>query len=509
MTVAAVRPGPAGRRAAGLAVAAGLAAAAGQAPLGAWWLALAGHICLSWLIAGASSPRRAAVLALVAGTAHFAGALSWIVEPFLIDPVRHAWMAPFAIVLLSGGLALFWAAAGLVAARLFAGPSARALGFAGLLTLAELLRGIVLTGFPWALAGHVWIDTPVAQIAALAGADMLSLLLLLAAALPVAAGWRGGGVAVALVAGAWVWGQAQLARPDPARDPALTVRVVQPNADQSLKWDRDLARQHFDTLLHLTERPPAGPAPDLVIWPETSVPYLLDRAQGALVEIAAAAGGVPVAIGIQRTDGGWRGWNSLAVIGPGGEIQTVYDKHHLVPFGEYVPLGDLLADLANVRAFAAQEGNGYSAGIGPQLLDLGRLGTVLPLICYEAVFPRDLLAAPGRADWIVQITNDAWFGTLTGPWQHLAQARLRAIEQGLPLVRSANTGVSAVIDARGRVVSSLGLGQRGVLDAALPPSLPPTPYTRWRDWPLALLMLVLGIGLGLGQGALDDRRRGG
>ncbi|MBD3766142.1 MAG: apolipoprotein N-acyltransferase, partial [Rhodobacterales bacterium] len=174
----------------------------------------------------------------------------------------------------------------------------------------------------------------------------------------------------------------------------------------------------------------------------------------------------------------------------------VYDKHHLVPFGEYMPAGDLAYGMFGIAAFAAQQGAGYSPGPGARVLDLGgALGRVLPLICYEAVFPQDLHAAPERADWILQVTNDAWFGRWSGPFQHLAQARLRAVEQGLPLIRVANTGVSAVIDARGRVLRALPLGEAGFLDAALPAALPAPPHARWGDGPLVLLLAGLGLGL--------------
>jgi apolipoprotein N-acyltransferase len=193
---------------------------------------------------------------------------------------------------------------------------------------------------------------------------------------------------------------------------------------------------------------------------------------------------------------GSRGYNSLAMILPDGSIGPVYDKHHLVPFGEYIPFGDIAYRLFGVSAFASQQGAGYSAGPGAAVLDLGpKLGHALPLICYEAVFPQDLRAAPQRADWIMQITNDAWFGKLTGPWQHLAQARLRAIEQGLPLLRAANTGISAVIDARGRVVAAIPLGVADFVDAPLPPPLPPTVYAQTGDLPLVLLLLGLCAGL--------------
>ncbi len=282
--------------------------------------------------------------------------------------------------------------------------------------------------------------------------------------------------------GAWRLGQ-----PDPAPT-EVALRLVQPNADQHLKWDPVQAEAFFTRALELTAAPGA---PDLVIWPETSVPYLLDEGSGLLTAIAQAGQGATVAVGIQRVEGA-RGFNSLAVIAPDGRLTHTYDKHHLVPFGEYMPFGDTLARVG-VTAFASQLGNGYSAGVGPQVLDLGPMGRALPLICYEAVFPQDVAAAPERPEWLMQVTNDAWFGTLTGPYQHLAQARLRAIEQGLPLVRAANTGVTAVVDAKGRVLDSLPLGQAGYLDAMLPAPLPPTLYTRWGDW--TALLAVAGLAL--------------
>ncbi|MDP4033343.1 MAG: apolipoprotein N-acyltransferase [Pseudorhodobacter sp.] len=484
------RPGWPGAGRVGAAFGLGAVMATGQAPLGFWGMALAALVGITALIADAPGPRPAAWLGLSAGAGYFALALSWIVSPFLIDAARYGWMAPFAVLLMAVGLALFWAAAAALSA-LATTARRRALAFALALTLAELARGTVLTGFPWALIGHIWIDTPLAQLAAVIGPNGLTLLTTLVAALPVALRWRGLALSAALLATTAGFGMMRLAQPDPAAR-AITLRLVQPNAAQHLKWEPTQAQQNFDRLLAYTA---AKPAPDLVIWPETSVPYLLEPGAGAALAIAAASDATPVVVGIQRVDG-WRAFNSMAVIGPGGEVTALYDKHHLVPFGEYVPFGDTMADLFGLTAFAAQQGNGYSSGPGAVVLDLGPLlGRVLPLICYEAVFPQDLRAAPQRADWILQITNDAWFGTLTGPYQHLAQARLRAIEQGLPLVRVANTGVSAVIDARGRITAQIPLGQAAWLDAALPPILAAPPYARWGEVPLLLLLAGLCLPL--------------
>ncbi len=463
----------------------GLLAAAGQAPLGAWWLALPALAGVVHLVSRADRIGTAVWTALFAGAGYFGAALSWIFEPFMVDAARDGWMAPFAVLFLAFGLALFWAAAAAVAWR----APQRALGFALALTAAELARGYVLTGFPWALIGHVWIDTPVAQLAALAGPSGLTLLTMLLAWLLAGRRWLGIVGAFVLVVASWGYGLWALGQPAPGA-PGITLRLVQPNAAQAVKWDPGAARKFFDRLLAYTA---VKPAPDLVIWPETALPYMLERHPELQGMIAQAGAGAPVVVGRQRTDD-VQGWNSLTVIAPDGQIATNYDKHHLVPFGEYMPLGDLLYDWFGITALAAQQGNGYSAGPGPQLLDLGPLGRVLPLICYEAVFPQDLRGTD-RADWILQITNDAWFGTLTGPFQHLAQARLRAIEQGLPLVRVANTGVTGVYDARGRQVAALPFGEASYLDAALPGPLPQTPYARWGEVPVLLLLAGLGLAL--------------
>jgi apolipoprotein N-acyltransferase len=320
----------------------------------------------------------------------------------------------------------------------------------------------------------------------------MTLLTLLVAALPVALRLRGlalSAILLAAMAGFGVW---RLGQPDVADRP-LTLRLVQPNAEQTLKWDPDMARVYFNRLLDFTATD-SDPRPDLVIWPETSVPYLLERNPELADIIAAAAQGATTVFGIQREDG-LRYYNSLVVLDPDRQVTARYDKHHLVPFGEYIPAGDVMFRLFGLTAFAAQQGNGYSPGKGPAILDLGPFGQILPLICYEAVFPQDLLDAPGRADWILQITNDAWFGTLTGPYQHFAQARLRAIEQGLPLIRVANTGVSGVIDAKGRVRATIPLGQAAFLDATLPGPLAPTPYVRFGESPFLLLLTGLAMGL--------------
>jgi apolipoprotein N-acyltransferase len=229
----------------------------------------------------------------------------------------------------------------------------------------------------------------------------------------------------------------------------------------------------------------------VVIWSETAVPFVLGQAPELQAESAAAALPGTLVLGIRRTEGGaW--YNSLAALAPDGTVVAVYDKHHLVPFGEYIPLAGWLARLPLETLTQA----GFSAGPGPRLLAAPGVPPFLPLICYEAIFPGGLSAPEGRPEWLVQVTNDAWFGTASGPYQHFAQARVRAIEQGLPLARAANTGISAMVDPFGRVLARLDLGETGYVDALLPGDLPPTWYSRIGDLPgLTAVGIIFGLTL--------------
>ncbi len=459
--------------------------ALGLAPFGLWWLTLPAFA----LVIRLALRGPAAWIGWLAGVGYFGVGLSWIVDPFLVDAARDGWMAPFALLLMAAGLSLFWALGFAIGVR----APRPVLGLVAGLTAAEFLRGYVLTGFPWALVSHVWIDTPVAQVDALVGPFGLALLTTLVAALAARLEMRSLAGAGALVAAGWGYGVYALAQPDPAA-PGLTFRLVQPDASQDAKWDPVHAETFYTRLMTATAAPRKV---DLVIWPETALPYLVEDNPDLPALIAAAGHGAPVVVGMQRVEryGGdqVRGWNSLKVYGTGGQEIATYDKHHLVPFGEYVPLGDLAYDWFGLGTFASQTGASYTPGPGAKVLDLGpTLGKVLPLICYEAVFPQDLRVAE-RADWILQITNDAWFGTFSGPFQHAAQARLRAIEQGLPLVRVGNTGVTEVIDARGRITAALPFGTEGFLDAALPGSLAAPPYSRYGEVPALLLLACCAL----------------
>ena len=493
-----------------LAALAGGLGALGLAPFNLPLLALAGFAGLAILVAGANSNRMAALVGLAGGTGYFALALHWIVEPFFVDPWRHGWMAPFALVFLAGGLALFWAAAAWAARHFGPTPGLRLGLFTVTLALAELARAYVLSGFPWAHPGHIWLGGQMMVLSAWLGPHGLTVLTLgLSSGLAAGLIWHRALLLLspATLGAAFALSSMVPSAPEPAGDAAI-VRLVQPNAPQHLKWLPEMVPVFFERSLRLTAEPPQQDRePDLVIWPETALPALLRHSEDWRAAIGEAAGEARIIVGGQRleTDGTAR--NSLFLLEEDGALAAIYDKHRLVPFGEYIPLSGM-ARAAGLRGLAEVMGEGYSPGEGPVELDLGALGTVFPMICYETIFPQFIRRAE-RPDWMVQITNDAWFGEFSGPYQHLELAQLRAAEQGLPLLRAANTGVSAVIDARGQVIASLPLGQHGALDAALPPALPATLYARSGDSPVGVLLIFL-FGLLLwrsGQIGIDPGRQ--
>ena len=479
-----------------LAVLTGAVMALGMAPFDLWYVAFLAIVAAFWLFRAAPEPLQAVGTGWAVGLGYFGIALGWIVAPFQVDAAATGWMAPFGLIGLAGGLALFWALAFWGAAHARHWPVVALILAWG---AAELARAYVFTGFPWALLAYVWLPTPAMQWASVIGPHGLTLASLALAGLATTALQRRGAVLplAALVGGLVALMLGGVLLTPPAQDHAErpTVRLIQPNAAQHEKWDPAKMPIFFDRQVAFTEAPvEAGMAPpSLIVWPETALPTLLNRADDVLAIVSDAAGPVPVAVGVQRAAGEVY-HNSMAVIGPDGRLSHVYDKHHLVPFGEYMPAAALFRRW-NIFGLAARADGGYAPGPGPTLLDLGPLGRALPLICYEAVFPQDVYRAPGRADFLLQITNDAWFGTWSGPYQHLAQARIRAIEQGLPMIRAANTGVSAVIDGAGRVVAFLPLNEAGYLDAPLPAPLRVTPYSRTGDFPMLVVLFVAALAL--------------
>ena len=474
-----------------LAFGAGVVSALGLAPFNQPLLALLGLAGLCLVLMPVETVKSAFWTGLAGGIGYFVLSLHWIVDPFFVDPWRHGWMAPFALVLMSAGLALFWAGAAVAALRFGRSGPGRMILWALFLTVAEILRASVLTGFPWAHPGHIWIGSPLMGLAAWIGPHGLTLLTLLLAVGLAAALWSRpmlAGLPAAVLAAAFGLAALIPSAPVAGADAAI-VRLVQPNAPQHLKWQPEMIPVFFRRSLDLTaSEPQLDRPPDLVIWPETALPALLRNSDPWREAIGVASGDARVIVGGQRLQGGMVR-NSLFLLENDGALAATYDKHHLVPFGEYIPLTGL-ARAAGLRGLAEVAGAGYTPGSGPDLLDLGPLGRAFPMICYETIFPA-YIRQVDRPDWQIQITNDAWFGNFSGPYQHLELAQLRAVEQGLPLLRAANTGVSAVIDARGQVLASLPLGEYGALDVRLPPALTATFYARTGDWPVAAVLIAL------------------
>jgi apolipoprotein N-acyltransferase len=475
---------------------AGAAMNLGQAPVSLPWALFAAVPVLVWLIDAAPGPRAAALAGWGAGFGYFVTGLYWIGHAFLVDAEQFAWMMPFAVTLLPAFLGLFWAAAFAFARRIWPqGRWWRVFALAACVTLAEYARGNVLTGFPWGLPGYVWVETPVMQAAAWAGPYGMTFLTLALTPLfligIVECQRAGSAVAIVALAGSWAAGEARLrAEFDDGSGPVL--RIVQPNAAQTLKWQPEHAAVFYARLLAATTAPPdpaLGP-PAAVIWPETAVTFLPAYQPERRAEIAAAAGGAPVILGAlhgMRRDGEEQWFNTLTAILPDGSIGPRYDKHHLVPFGEYLPYENVLG-LIGLRQLVRQ--GGFTPGAGPQLMEIPGLPPFSPLICYEMIFPTRVVPDGQRPGWLLQVTNDGWFGSFGGPQQHLAQARIRAIEQGLPVVRAANTGISAVIHPNGRVLARIPLQTEGYRDFRLPGALAPTLYASFGDVP-AMFLVVL------------------
>lgn len=479
----------------------GIGLAGVQAPVNffpAFFLALPVAI---WLLAGAETPGKASFIGWTVGLGYFGAGLHWIIEPFLVDITRHGALAPLALVGMGGGLALFWAAAFRIASY-FRGRLHLVIGFAAALTLAEMARSYVLTGFPWNLLAYGWLETPIAQISAFTGPHGLGFVTLLACGF-LAVSWPRWPVWISALslAGAWIYGSVIIPQTPAMHAAGLTVRLVQPNAPQATKWTAEGMRAQYIRGLEATF---AEGDYDIVIWPEASVPQLVGEpgrqwggADYRWSDISQASQNRPAIIGARRLELGEKAksYNTLAVV-EGGSVTAHYDKHHLVPFGEYIPLARYLPDLG-LNGLAASLSNlagGMTAGENVQVMSVEGIPPFLPMICYEAIFPHQLAEARNGAEWLVHLTNDAWFGILAGPYQHLAQARFRAIEQRLPVARAANTGVSAMIDPWGQITQALPLNTAGFADARLPAAGPAALYSRTGDLPYFLGMgLILGI----------------
>jgi apolipoprotein N-acyltransferase len=484
------------------AFAAGLMSALGFAPLGIFPALLLATAILVLLLDGAATERRPVRAAALAGWAfgfgQFLAGLYWVGYAFTVDAAQHAWQLPFVAFLFPGFLALYTAIACAVATFSRRTGSARIFLFAAAYALCEWLRGHLFTGFPWNLAAYAWCAVPgVMQSAAALGAYGLTLLTLLFAASladftsarPRA--WLLPSALTLVFVVLWLGGEARLAANPPALVPGVQLRLVQPDVPQAEKQMPQLQLRNWMRLLQLS-RAPAHTQPTVIIWPEAAPPpFLLQRLPEAMEQVSLLTPGNRVlmtgTVRAELTKTAIRYYNSFFIFSHGGRLIGIYDKFHLVPFGEYLPLPDFLHALGLSKIVDMPDG--FGEGPGPQTFRIPGAPDVGPLICYEIIFP-DAVVAAQRPFWIVNVTDDSWFGPSTGPYQHLVTARMRAIEEGLPIARDANTGISAIIDPLGRVVASMPLNRQGDLDAGLPRALPTTVYARWGDIGYSLLLVI-------------------
>lgn len=499
----------------GLALAAGAVSALAQAPFHAAPVLFVTFPVLVWLLDGATNGHPRGLRRLLPafavgwwfGLGYFVAGIYWVGSAFLVEAETFAWMLPFAVLGLPAYLALFWGFGAVLARLVWSDGWPRVPALAVGLTAGEWLRGWALTGFPWNSVGQAVAATTVtAQAAALVGTWGLTLLGVLVFAAPAAlapAARRRAGpflVVVAAIAIAEIgYGAVRLGGAGDDLVPDVALRIVQPATTQADKWEPEQARAVLDTLLALSDANLSPEHPGILgvthlIWPETALPFFLTESPEALVEIGALLPpGTTLLTGAPRFEGApgaRRYFNSVYVVNDAGQILDAYDKVHLVPWGEYLPLASILGRLGldNLTRMVG----GFSSGSAARTLTVPGAPAAAILICYEVIFPGVGVDRDNRPGWIVNVTNDGWFGMTAGPYQHFHQVRIKAIEEGVPIARAANTGISGVIDPYGRVVAQLALGEDGVVDAPLPAALAPTIYSRFGEGP-ALMMAAVAL----------------
>ncbi len=510
------------------------------APFGLWPVLFLTFGPLLWLLDGCHRDHAALRARLTCasltgfwfGFGYFLAGLYWVAEAFLVEPWRHGWLIPFVMTALPAGMALFFAAAAALAMILWRRGMARAFALAIAFGLAEYARGHVLTGLPWNLVGYAILGPDaMMQLASLFGVYAASLLAALlfvspaAIAAPRGSGLGGGKGAAALAVSLLLllgvgslWGAQRLAHAGTGGT-GIKIRIVQADIDQAEKWRPENSAEIFNDYLALTKSGANGlDGISLVVWPETAVPFLLADSPEALALLAdTLPEGTSLLVGSARlveerdragVPTATRIYNSLLVVDDKGQVLGGYDKIHLVPFGEYLPFQDFMERMGFMQLTGVR--GGFSAGTGPRRLAVPGAPLAIPLICYEIIFPDEVADISAtqksmrsenkvaniseRPGWMINVTNDAWFGSSAGPYQHFQQARVRAVEQGLPLVRAANTGISAMIDPYGRIVAEIGLGEKGAIDAELPKAGPETAFVRFGSVLeiSALLLVFLG-----------------
>lgn len=413
----------------------------------------------------------------------------WIAMSLLVDATQFGWLFPFCVFGLSAIFSIYYLLFGYLFAKLRTTHRFTNIALFTILWVAiEYLRSYGMFGFPWNLMGYALMPfNSIAQFASIAGTFALSLVIVFAVLAPLY--YQRKNIVVALLVfliaaqGYGMWRKPAVVEMTETR-----LRLVQPNISQDLKWTNAGKDKSMRVHSVLTNMITDTPTPDMVIWSETAFPFTLADGTGWYREMRyfAPQGGyfVTGAIRAHRE----KIWNTLFVTNDEGQALDYYDKHQLVPFGEFVPLRSILP-LNKITPGMID----FSRGKGISTITLKHIPPFSPLICYEVIFPWLAARRDDRPEWILNITNDAWYGDTPGPYQHFEMTRMRAIEQGLPLARVANTGISALIDPYGRALKILPLNQSGVIDHALPKALTPTLYARLGEAPMLMLLGLMSV----------------
>ncbi len=509
----------------GVAILAGLVSALAMPPFDLVFLLFATFPVLVWLMDGAASEPSAGFFGKLwdgfkpgffFGFGYFFAGLWWIGSAFLVEAEDFLWALPIAIIAVPFALALFWGAATAISRLFWAGTIGRIFILAAFFTLFEYLRGHFLTGFPWnPISGAAYFRPVMMQSASVLGIYGMTAfaVFVFATASIIVPGVDDhrkirkftvilSSLFIFTHVGYGVW---RLQESTLEFVPEVNLRLVQPNIAQVSKFDKDKEAENFQTHLDLSTSKGGDGTTDLtgvthLIWPESVFPYLLTERRDSLASIdEILPEGTSLITGAARAEAATSGgegfvFNSVYVINHQGEIISAADKTHLVPFGEYIPFYELVSDLG-IEQLANQDG-GFEAGSSRKLLSTGIGPKMLALICYEIIFSGNLWNEEERPGWIVNLTNDAWFGNTPGPYQHLRQSILRGVEEGLPVVRVANSGISGVYDAYGRTIKQLELGQAGIIDSKLPEAINVPLFKKWNGkfhWIVFGIFLFMGL----------------
>ena len=424
------------------------------------------------------------------GFGYFFFSLLWIIEPFLVRPNDTGILAPFALIFLAASMSIFWGLAFWITSQKnnYRNKFVSLFKLAACFSLAELLRSYLFTGFPWVIFGVAFVETPIGQSLSLFGPYWLTAMIILFSFLSIT-GFKGILIAITGFFLLFLYGESRITDNEQF-EPSVKIRIVQPNILQKLKWDQELGDSHLNKLFKLSEN--NIEEIDLIIWPETAVQFFLEQDREFAKKVSERLGKVIILGARKYLRDQKKLFNSAYLLNETGQIQASYDKKHLVPFGEYIPFATLIKKVGLV-AFASNGITGFTEGNTQNSMTIGNIPAFAILICYESIFSYEVDENISEVEWLIHLTNDAWFGSYSGPQQHLMHLQARAIEQGLPVFRSANTGISAFIDPYGIIINRLDLNTEGYIDAKLSKKIESTLYSNWgaKKWNTLLFCLIV------------------